>query len=66
MRRLLLYWGVHPLLCDLADNSDMMQNNALAAFYLLLAGGDEKKADDLLAKAGADAAKEVRGAFTGK
>ncbi len=30
-RRLLLYWGVHPLLCDLADNSDMMQNNALAA-----------------------------------
>jgi pyruvate kinase len=31
MRRLLLYWGVHPLLCDLADNSDMMQNNALAA-----------------------------------
>jgi pyruvate kinase len=31
MRRLLLYWGVQPLLCDLADNSDMMQNNALAA-----------------------------------
>jgi pyruvate kinase len=30
-RRLLLYWGVFPLLCDLADNSDMMQNNALAA-----------------------------------
>ena len=30
-RRLLLYWGVHPLLCDLADNSEMMQNNALAA-----------------------------------
>ena len=31
MRRLLLYWGVQPLRCDLADNSDMMQNNALAA-----------------------------------
>ena len=29
-RRLLLYWGVHPLLCDLADNSDDMVNNALA------------------------------------
>jgi pyruvate kinase len=31
LRRLLLYWGIHPLLCDLADNSDTMQNNALAA-----------------------------------
>ena len=30
-RRLLLYWGVHPLLCDLVDNADAMQNNALAA-----------------------------------
>jgi len=30
-RRLLLYWGVQPLLCNLADNSDMMVNNALAA-----------------------------------
>jgi pyruvate kinase len=29
-RRLLLFWGVHPLLCDIADNSDMMVNNALA------------------------------------
>jgi pyruvate kinase len=30
-RRLLLYWGVAPLLCDLADSSEMMQNNALSA-----------------------------------
>ncbi len=29
-RRLLLYWGVQPLLCDLADSSDDMVNNALA------------------------------------
>jgi pyruvate kinase len=31
VRRLLLYWGVQPMLCNLADNADMMQNNALAA-----------------------------------
>jgi len=31
LRRLLLYWGVVPLLCDLADNAEMMQTNALAA-----------------------------------
>ena len=30
-RRLLLYWGVHPLRCDLADSSDDMVNNAMAA-----------------------------------
>jgi len=30
-RRLLLYWGVQPLLCELADNSDDMVNNAIAA-----------------------------------
>jgi pyruvate kinase len=29
-RRLLLYWGVQPLFCDLADSSDDMVNNALA------------------------------------
>ena len=29
-RRLLLYWGVHPLFCELADSSDDMVNNALA------------------------------------
>jgi len=29
-RRLLLYWGVQPLQCDLADNSDDMVNNAIA------------------------------------
>ncbi|MCY3021133.1 MAG: hypothetical protein NTW87_19135 [Planctomycetota bacterium] len=42
------------------------QHHALAAFYVLLTGGDEKKADDLLAKAGAELAKEVRAAFTAK
>jgi pyruvate kinase len=31
VRRLLLYWGVQPMLCNLADNAEMMQNNALAA-----------------------------------
>jgi pyruvate kinase len=30
-RRLLLYWGVQPLLCELADNSDDMVNNAISA-----------------------------------
>jgi pyruvate kinase len=30
-RRLLMYWGIVPLLCDLADSSDAMQNNALTA-----------------------------------
>jgi pyruvate kinase len=30
-RRLLLYWGVEPLLSNLADNSEQMQNNALSA-----------------------------------
>ncbi|HEY9594427.1 MAG TPA: pyruvate kinase [Spirochaetia bacterium] len=30
-RRLLLYWGVYPILCDLADNGDAMQINALSA-----------------------------------
>ncbi|HET6449883.1 MAG TPA: pyruvate kinase, partial [Spirochaetia bacterium] len=30
-RRLLLYWGVEPLLCELADNSDDMVNNAISA-----------------------------------
>jgi pyruvate kinase len=30
-RRLLLYWGVHPILCDLADSGEGMQTNAVAA-----------------------------------
>ncbi len=49
VRRLLLYWGVQPLLCDLADNSDMMQNNALAA---ALARGLVKKHEKVVILAG--------------
>jgi pyruvate kinase len=30
-RRLLLYWGVVPLLCELVDNSDAMLTNALGS-----------------------------------
>jgi len=48
-RRLLLYWGVQPLLCDLADNSDMMVNNALAA---ALEKGLVKKSDRVVIVAG--------------
>ena len=48
-RRLLLYWGVHPLLCDLADNSDMMVNNALAA---ALEKGLVKRSDKVVIVAG--------------
>ncbi len=29
-RRLLLYWGVTPILCDVADSGEVMQTNALA------------------------------------
>jgi hypothetical protein len=39
------------------------KHQALAAFHILAAGGDQQKADDLLAKAGAELEKEVRGAF---
>jgi pyruvate kinase len=48
-RRLLLYWGVQPLLCDLADNSDMMVNNALAA---ALEKGLVKRSDKVVVVAG--------------
>jgi pyruvate kinase len=48
-RRLLLYWGVHPLLCDIADNSDMMVNNALAA---ALEKGLVKRSDKVVIVAG--------------
>jgi pyruvate kinase len=48
-RRLLLYWGVYPLLCDLADNSDMMQNNALTA---AMEKGLVKKHDKVVILAG--------------
>jgi pyruvate kinase len=48
-RRLLLYWGVQPLLCDLADNSDTMVNNALAA---ALEKGLVKKSDKVVTVAG--------------
>ena len=48
-RRLLLYWGVQPLLCDLADNSDTMVNNALAA---ALEKGLVKRSDKVVVVAG--------------
>ncbi len=48
-RRLLLYWGVHPVLCDLADNSDMMQTNALA---VALKQGLVKTSDKVVIVAG--------------
>jgi pyruvate kinase len=48
-RRLLLYWGVYPLLCELGDNSDMVQNNALAA---ALEKGLVKKYDTVVIVAG--------------
>jgi pyruvate kinase len=49
LRRLLLYWGIHPLLCDLADNSEMMQNNALA---VALEKGLVKRFDKVVIVAG--------------
>ncbi len=48
-RRLLLYWGVEPLQCDLADNSDDMVNNALS---VALAKGLVKTADKVVIVAG--------------
>src|SRR5208337_1487823 len=48
-RRLLLYWGVEPLQCDLADNSDDMVNNALA---VALEKGLVKTADKVVIVAG--------------
>jgi pyruvate kinase len=48
-RRLLLYWGVEPLQCDLADNSDDMVNNALA---VALGKGLVKTADKVVIVAG--------------
>ncbi len=48
-RRLLLYWGVYPLLCDLADNSETMQNNALSA---AMEKGLVKKNDKVVIVAG--------------
>ncbi|HEY3323366.1 MAG TPA: hypothetical protein VGP72_23120 [Planctomycetota bacterium] len=56
-----------PALLNLAlallAKEENAQNQALAAFYVMLNNGDQKKADDLLAKAGADLEKEVRAAF---
>jgi pyruvate kinase len=48
-RRLLLYWGVYPLMCDLADNSDTMQNNAL---QVAMEKGLVKKFDKVVIVAG--------------
>jgi pyruvate kinase len=48
-RRLLLYWGVEPLQCDLADNSDDMVNNALA---VALEKGLVKTSDKVVIVAG--------------
>ena len=48
-RRLLLYWGVHPLLCDLAESSDTMVNNALA---MALEKGLVKRSDKVVVVAG--------------
>jgi pyruvate kinase len=49
LRRLLLYWGVTPILCDLADNGELMQTNALAA---ALARGYLKTSDKVVVVAG--------------
>ena len=48
-RRLLLYWGVQPLQCDLADSSDDMVNNALA---VAMAKGLVKTSDKVVIVAG--------------
>ena len=48
-RRLLLYWGVQPLQCDLADNSDDMVNNAIA---VALQKGYVKTSDKVVVVAG--------------
>jgi pyruvate kinase len=48
-RRLLLYWGVQPLLCELADNSDDMVNNAISA---ALAKGLVKTSEKVVIVAG--------------
>jgi pyruvate kinase len=48
-RRLLLYWGIHPLQCDLADNSDDMVNNALS---VALEKGLVKTSDKVVIVAG--------------
>jgi pyruvate kinase len=49
LRRLLLYWGVQPILCDLADSGDVMQTNALAA---ALSRGYIKTSDTVVVLAG--------------
>ncbi len=49
LRRLLLYWGVHPILCDLADSGEVMQSNALAA---ALSQGLVRTADKVVVVAG--------------
>jgi pyruvate kinase len=49
LRRLLLSWGVQPLLCDIADSSDGMQTAALAA---ALARGLVKTNDKVVIVAG--------------
>jgi pyruvate kinase len=48
-RKLLLYWGVYPILCDLADNGETMQNNALSA---AMEKGLVKKFDKVVIVAG--------------
>jgi pyruvate kinase len=48
-RRLLLYWGVYPLMCELGDSSDMVQNNALSA---AMEKGLVKKYDKVVIVAG--------------
>ncbi|MGA2481137.1 MAG: pyruvate kinase [Spirochaetia bacterium] len=49
LRRLLLYWGVHPMLCNLADNAEVMQNSALA---VAMENGLLKKFDKVVIVAG--------------